>query len=357
MKNTKDSVENRSLVDNLPEWKRQWVKEAASVETREYFFAVTKPGWKDVERRKSEVLEQAAQKAGFSDYKTVKGYIEWTKFGTPETEELERRIKAVNADSSAKIVELMKEQNAVTDRQEEKEYQVSAEKARLLERYTQYAITNIKQIMANGHLLMECDIEGVGKGLMSMVPKALVQELKNGLSKKEVAAQVFSGELLMMDKQRSLVLENGQIVKGFVNNRMGASNYDYQYQMAEVEGQRVVLNKTPDEYDHTLTFFTNTPIHFNGEKQLKVEYMRPVVELERARMSDIQITTSGTPYIRCKIDDVQQMREKMSAHDKALYDNAKTLWGIKAAAELTKVFAEKYYADTLGQELNRSMKR
>lgn len=353
----KSEQELRSRIDNLPEWKKQWVKEAAAPFTREHFFAVTKPRWKEIDTRMKETQEQAAKEAGFRDFTEVKGHIEWTRFGTPETALLEKRIKTVEQSVSDRMSVLLREKNEVAAKQEALEYRLLAEKADMLDRYTRYAIRNVKQILANGHLIMECDIDGLSKDMMALIPEALAKAIKGGLPKEEAAAQLFSGELLMLDKYRKVVLENGQVIDAFIHNRRSSFQYRHQYQLADVEGQRMVLNKLPDDFDHKLALYTDTPIEFNGSMSLNVEYMRPRVELERARLSEIQLTTGDIPYIRCKVDDVQQMRVRMDEKDKALYTDAKNLWGIRTAAELSKVFAEKYYADTLEQDMKRTISR
>lgn len=356
---TFDTAKNREQIENLPEWKKQWVREAAGPQVREYFFTVTKPKWKEFDQQMKDVQDEAARQAGFTDYAEVKRHLEWTRFGTSATAQLEERIKKVEQTTQSELKRLMNEKNFIAARQEEYEYYLSAVKADMLEKYIRYAVKNVKQILANGHMIMECDIDGISDGMMCVIPEESVKALKAGESKYQIAAKLHSGELLALDKHRTLVLENGQVINGYVNNRIGPKHYEHQYMMAVENGKRIVLNGTSDEYDHTLNLFTNTPISFNGENSLKVEYMRPSVELERSRISEIQITTADTPYIRCKIDDVQQMRVQIDESDKALYTNAKTVWGIKAAAEITKMFAEKYYADCLSQEqeLEQTIKR
>ena len=353
----KPEEELRSRIDTLPEWKKQWVKEAAAPLLREHFFAVTKPRWKEIDRRMKEVQEQTAVQAGFRDYAEVKRHVEWTRFGTPETAQLEAQVKRYQRLAEPRLDELMQQKNTIAAQQNILECRLAADKADMLDRYTRYAIRNVKQILANGHLIMECDIEGLYKGMMDVIPEEMIHKLKNGLDKNEAAAQLFSEDLLILDKFQTLVLENGQVIDGFVNNRMSSIQYLHRYQLIDMDGQRIVLNKLPDGFDHKLALFTDTAIEFNGKMCLNVEYMRPRSELERSRLSDIQLTTTDVPYIRCKVDDVQQMRVRLDDKDKELYDRSKPLWGINPAAELTKVFAEKYYADVLGQEMKNSIKR
>ena len=41
-------------LENLPEWKQQWIKEAAAVYLRYYLYSVTKPIWKRIDEEKSD---------------------------------------------------------------------------------------------------------------------------------------------------------------------------------------------------------------------------------------------------------------------------------------------------------------
>ena len=113
----KPEEELRSRIDTLPEWKKQWVKEAAAPLLREHFFAVTKPRWKEIDRRMKEVQEQTAVQAGFRDYAEVKRHVEWTRFGTPETAQLEAQVKRYQRLAEPRLDELMQQKNTIAAQQ------------------------------------------------------------------------------------------------------------------------------------------------------------------------------------------------------------------------------------------------
>ena len=347
--------DEKDKIDRLPQWKQDWVKEAAAPVVREYFLNVTKPAWKAVDNKIKSVNDRTAREAGFADYNEVKQHLEWIKVGMSATDGLGERLKKFTDAIPARLKELLEEKNALTNSQEIFEYRIRGQKADLLEKYITHAIKHVNQILANGRLIMECDIDGIDKGMIVRVPEALAKALKAGTPKNEVAGEIFSGTLLALDKYRTVILEHGQVLDGYVNDIPGTNHYDHSYCLQNRNGEYFVLDKAPENNVYSVNLFTDTPISFNGEKELKVAAMRPKVELER--VTNVKVTIDKKPHIRCCIDGVQQMREQMTKEDKALYANAKTVFGKDAAEKVGRMLAEKYYSESLGIDRTITMKR